>query len=376
MPQLNGSSIKDRIAFFDASTPTTKTIPSRPTTTGFAKNGVSPLLSRSCSAPYDSDMNGDSSPPSAAIITNGVGTKVRVEPKSPSTLSKLKGLIIPYLPDAEAAGPKHQLPIIKSEQLYRVPLQESTQFQSPSVHETEVTVFPPPLRPANITVAKYSPMFKRRELSLPPADLSVVGSPVAPIKLPPTVPPKPKANVELEHSTQIEPVVPPMPPPRLQQQQPTEVTETIVEHKSSEQLLCKNQVKPVDQTEPDNEHLPQIEAVTNECQAVEKSIVECTSTAVQVHEDQQEDAQNDNDTPDNAECTPNSATDDNKDADKSGEDSCDFIIYQRQYSMRAIMLDDVTPTNLGLTLCGGLDSRRKEVTVSAACVCLCLAFQF
>ena len=213
------------------------------------------------------------------------------------------------------------------------------------------------------------------------------------------VPPKPKSRIELEQNKiELNEIVEPKPETTKVLQVPEsfevfENTTTITEPEmppsrrpSLERIddeplsvsLCENLSKPVaptaDQVHDDNEHLPQMDAVSD-CQDATQQQSFNSNTMVQniitpAVDDNEEDNNTNNENTiinDNVNDNDNGKIDkqvNEPKSPKSSEDSCEFIIYQRQYSMRAIMLDDVTPTNLGLMLCGGLDSKRKEVTVS------------
>lgn len=263
---------------------------------------------------------------------------------------KLKGLVIPesiispredQLPDGPLFSaelqPKIELPTIISEETFKV--KNSKEFITDKLQAGAFNSDPASEAPIEIVaikdVAKYSPMFKRRPLSLPvnpeihyspPKGPSIEqpASFVVPNKLsiPPDVPPKPKVTqnqVDISHGeSPILEIVPKKIPPPV----PPRSTEVKLEATPKKDLpLIETTESPV----AEEKSLMRPEEEEELCKAVD---------------------------------TVNPST----------PVTNEFFIHQKQYIMRAIVFElseSDDEASLGITLTGGLDSINKEVTVSS-----------
>lgn len=352
--------IKDRIEFFDPVTLKS----SNGTSTGH-------VLSRSASAPYESHCDFEvklaeyssehllltppQSPPNECAkveekpvekqlfqepqihttatvfpvtIKSGFGMKKSshfslqdefITARRQQNLCKLKGLIIPESVDdnddqvdkkEEAIlTPEIDLPAIISEDMVRIDNLPGLAVESS--HEPSEPIETIPLKPAQINVQKYSPTFKRRPfltaISLDESKSS-----------PPIPPPKPRMSLRKSNLDQVQDFekVPPLPPKR----------------RINSNVVIEEKVAQV---------IPPVEVPPTKAEAINEN-------AIVVDLDAPLDK-----------CFESS---------RSNYISNDFVIYQKQYSMRAIVYElsraESDQSDIGIRLTGGLDSLNKEVTVS------------
>lgn len=150
-------------------------------------------------------------------------------------ISKLKGLIIPEIinddkddesecTESNVTTKKIELPTIISEDILKIQNRETTDSNGQkTLNERPNEYIEPiemiPLKPANGTVPKYSPMFKRRTFSMPNTD--VYANNLSPKQMlngehgekPIEVPPKPKLGKNYRAKMSVPP---PLPPKRME----------------------------------------------------------------------------------------------------------------------------------------------------------------